>query len=77
MYTIVKYAGDDKWEHYFDTDPKKGVRISHSAFYTYSGSSAGIKLSYESAEEANADLKKINGDNPCGDYAVCIVISDD
>jgi hypothetical protein len=73
-YTIVKHAQKDVWEYHFDTDPTKGVHVSHSAAFTHSGKCADLEVEYEDLQEANEACHRINEQNPCGNYAVCIVI---
>lgn len=66
-FIIVKYAADEVWEHYWEEDPKEtGVYAIHSAHFSYSGKSVGLKSSYATPEEAVSDLNAINSNNPSG-----------
>lgn len=74
QYIIVKHAGSS-WKAHFDKDPKiSPVHLGYSAAYSYSGKSAGVKLSYFNPAKAQADCKKLNASNPVGDYAVCVLL---
>ncbi|EKD89696.1 MAG: hypothetical protein ACD_33C00005G0011 [uncultured bacterium] len=73
LYTICKYAKDEIYESFYISDPKLGVNIGKSAYYTFTGKGSGIKLLYNDIEEANKDCDKLNKVNMTGHYAVCIV----
>jgi len=70
-YTIVKHAGST-WGEYFSEDPKEDVvHPSYSCHKTYTAEKFSVKQVYENHSEATEDCKRLNEDNPVGDYAVC------
>ena len=71
--TIVKFAQDGIWDHYFEEDPKDGVCIEHSAHTSYAGQVCNIKPYYTDFDEAVKVCAAVNQVNPSGSYAVCIL----
>lgn len=70
-FVVVKHA-KHLWQSKWEEDPKiTGVHISHSAAHTFTGNEAGCEESYTDVVAAEAMAVKLNSVNPCGDYAVC------
>ncbi len=75
LYTVVKFASEIYWKHFFNTDPRlTGVKKEDSSHDTYTGKQLKLKDTYTSLSEAQLDADKANQSNPCGYYAVCHII---
>lgn len=70
---IVKNANKVNWPFYYETDPKKGISVSHSAHNTDTGKECSIDSLYTDLQKANLDCETINTHNPAGNYAVCVI----
>jgi hypothetical protein len=71
-FTIVKHADDESWKDYWEIDPKiRGVKCTHSAFFTHVGKYLEIKIVYENLAEALEDLARMKKNNPNAGYAIC------
>ena len=71
---IVSRAKDGMWENYYGKDPKtEAMPIQSSAYFTLAGSTAKIKLQYETMDEAKIDLSRISKINPTGGYGICVI----
>ena len=75
---IVKYAQDYVWNFYFNEDPKLGVHIGYTAYYSTAGRRCNIKLFYEAHEQdqAKRDLEALHKINPDDAYALCPLIEE-
>lgn len=75
-YIIVKNANEKAWRGLFLEDPRlSGVKLNHSAFFSFAGKMSEINLSYINLDHAKSDLVKILDFNPYGGYDVCPLVN--